>query len=163
MSSLIVNSKLLKRFWSKTRPRRNGCIEWIAAKDKDGYGYFKLNNKQMHSHRVSWILTNGEIPEHDSYHGYCVCHKCDNSSCVNPNHLFLGTAQDNIDDKIHKGRQRDSHGENHPSVRLTDSDVISIRIMYETGKHTMKSIGDKFGITRKHTGQIINRKRWSHI
>lgn len=92
------------RFWSKVN--KNGpihpivgqCWVWIGACNKN-YGNIKINKKFNYSHRVSWELHNGPIPN-----GMCVLHHCDNSLCVNPKHLFLGTKYDNTHDCINKGR-----------------------------------------------------------
>ena len=79
---------------------KNGdCIEWIGAKYPFGYGVVEHNGIRISTHRLSWILNNGEIPE-----GMCICHKCDNPPCVNPEHLFLGTQSDNMKDAYKKGR-----------------------------------------------------------
>lgn len=99
-----------KDFWSKTRLRRNGCIEWLGGQNGFGYGCVRFEGKIVSTHRLSWILTNGDIPKHDSFHGICVLHKCDNRLCVNPDHLFLGTQLDNVTDMYDKKRNKDSNG-----------------------------------------------------
>mgnify|MGYP001023313072 CR=1 FL=1 len=87
----------LKRFWSKVEMIPfHPCWEWTAAK-KDGYGRF---NDKGYAHRISYEMHFGPIPK-----GFLVCHKCDNPSCVNPEHLFLGTYQDNYDDMRKKKRE----------------------------------------------------------
>ena len=88
----------MKRFWDKV-DKTGECWIWTAYTKTDGYGQFKFDGKMRGAHRMAWLLTNGEIPD-----GMLVCHTCDNPSCVNPNHLFLGTNQDNADDKMNKGR-----------------------------------------------------------
>jgi len=94
-----------ERFWSRV-DKSDDCWEWTRGKFTSGYGSVYFKGKRVQTHRVSWVLTFGEIPEHDSYHGMCVLHKCDNPGCVNPDHLFLGTQQDNITDMIHKHRAK---------------------------------------------------------
>ncbi len=77
------------------------CWEWRGARSGDGYGTFQLPNKLIGAHRMAYILYKGEIPA-----GLCVCHKCDNPICINPEHLFLGTVVDNNRDRDTKGRGR---------------------------------------------------------
>ena len=85
-----------ERFWEKVDVAGpDGCWEWIAFKTRKGYGMFD----GYRAHRFAWLLTNGLVPE-----SIFVLHKCDNRCCVNPNHLFLGTAKDNAVDMIQKGR-----------------------------------------------------------
>lgn len=85
-----------KVFWSRTRPAENGCIEWAGCVDSFGYG--RVGRGQIPAHRVSYMLTKGEIGD------YLVCHSCDNPRCVNPDHLWLGTQTDNMRDMVRKGR-----------------------------------------------------------
>jgi hypothetical protein len=95
------------RFRSKVaaEPEEDGCVMYLGGWNCDGYGIFWLDGKQVQAHRVAWTLQHGPIPD-----GLHVLHKCDNRYCVNIDHLFLGTAQDNVNDMIAKGR--DTYGQN---------------------------------------------------
>lgn len=87
-------------FYNKITPEPNtGCHIWAASLDSVGYGLFGIRRKLFKAHRVAWMLCKGAVPE-----GLCVLHKCDTPSCVNPDHLFLGTHADNMADKKRKGR-----------------------------------------------------------
>ena len=102
------------------------CWEWLAYKNKGGYGCFKNNKKMVRAHRYAYehYKNNGQpIPSN-----LCVCHHCDNPGCVNPNHLFLGTQKDNMLDRERKGRRVNSNPKKH-----TDDEVIKIRLDYASG------------------------------
>jgi hypothetical protein len=101
------------RFFAKSRLADSAihgmgtpCLEWMACRDRDGYGQFRIAGKQYKAHRAAWLLANGQVPE-----GLCVLHRCDNPGCVRLDHLFLGTSADNIADRDAKGRQ--SQGDAH--------------------------------------------------
>ena len=105
---------LEQRFWKKVNKTKN-CWLWIGCISKYGYGKIGANGKTLLAPRVSWKIHFGQIPK-----GFCVLHKCDNSRCVNPKHLFLGTQADNIHDMYKKGRnpdfsKRDYSGEKNPN------------------------------------------------
>ena len=102
---------------------RNGCfIVFSHCKDKDGYIRIKRNGKLWLLHRWIYEKWYGKIPE-----GICVCHTCDNPGCINPDHLFLGTQNDNIKDSIKKGRWPDKIGETNGRAILTEYKVREIR------------------------------------
>lgn len=97
-----------RRFWEKVVIEPRGCWEWAGSR-RNGYGQFfvgRVGRKQIskRAHRVVWELMYGEIPPGEGYHGTCVLHRCDNPGCVNPGHLFLGSARDNAEDAAAKGR-----------------------------------------------------------
>ena len=118
-------------FWSKVEKKSSQeCWPWIGAKNKTGlaYGRFGRNHIIYKAAQVSWKIHFGPIPKGYGYHGICVCHSCDNPSCVNPHHLFLGTQGDNFRDMMKKNRRKkDYRGENNPAHRLTLEKVKEIR------------------------------------
>ncbi|WP_425555541.1 HNH endonuclease signature motif containing protein [Hymenobacter koreensis] len=89
---------LAERFWAKVE-KTPTCWNWTASTRRDGYGWFNVNNGAQLAHRVSYELCKGPIED-----GLHVLHSCDNPACVNPNHLSLGTHQDNMDEKVARGR-----------------------------------------------------------
>jgi len=107
------------------------------------------------AHRTAWELTHGPIPS-----GLCICHHCDNRICVRPDHLFLGTKDDNNKDAASKGFRS---GASNGFSKLTESDIIAIRTKYAAGGVTQQSIANQYGISAAHVSGIINRKFWNHI
>lgn len=135
----------------------NSCWLWTAGKYGKGYGSYTLDGKNQSAHRVSWKFVYGEIPE-----GLCVLHKCDTPSCVNPDHLFLGTNQDNMDDKVSKGRQ--PRKESHWRSKLTQAQVDEIRKTFRHGKSgefSGRSLAEKYGVTKHHIKLIAKNKSWA--
>ena len=157
-----IAKKDAERFWSNVDIREaDECWEWMSYKTNKGYGQVGINKKIQYAHRVSWILTNGKIPK-----GLFICHHCDNSSCVNPSHLFIGTAKDNSSDMVSKGRSRSGKvysGEDNSQSKLTAKEVRQIRSMYETGKYTKKALGEIFSVSDVTIHNIVYRKKWKHL
>lgn len=147
----------LERFMSKVTIT-DGCWPFNGSKHIDGYGWFWYKGTMQMAHRASYELNVGEIPNE-----LCVLHTCDNPICVKPNHLFLGTKKDNYDDMNIKGRRASFIGENNSSVKLTENDVIEIRLLTEQGFYTHQEIADKFGIGKSTVTNIKARRSWSHV
>lgn len=137
----------------------DGCWEWIGARNDRGYGQFRIENKICGAHRVSYALFVGDIPDN-----LLVCHSCDNPGCVNFSHLFLGTYQDNTDDKVKKNRQ--SHvgvkGENNGLHKLTEQNIYQIREMIEQG-YTQREVAKLFGVSQMTISQIKTSKNWGWL
>lgn len=154
---LVVVDKYVGRFFSKFLVDRvTECWEWDEQLDNGGYGVFCLDNRKEKAHRFSWNYYFGEIPD-----GMFVCHHCDNPSCVNPNHLFLGTHQDNMDDMAKKGRRVSLTGEDCPSSKLSYNDVRKIRALYDSGEiRNMSKLSRMFGVTIGSIRPIVKRLGW---
>lgn len=148
-----------ERFWKYTKIAKSPvlCWNWIGPKNHAGYGSMKINQKQIGAHRFSYKLHIGDIPI-----GLFVCHSCDNPSCVNPTHLWLGTPQENMTDKIKKGRTRSCHmyGETNPKSKLSVRDVEEIRKLYKTGSYTQRKLGKIYKMSHTAIGDILRHKSW---
>lgn len=153
-----MKCSLLKRFESKYIPEPNsGCWLWEGATTCGGYGHirFKINNKwtMKRAHRVAFELYKGEIPK-----GLIVRHCCDNRLCVNPNHLLLGTTQDNIDDKMNRGRH--NWGTTPGHRKLSFSIANTIREYYATNKLSYKEIALLFNTSASQVHRVLTNKIW---
>lgn len=133
-----------------------GCEIFRGYKRKDGYGNKWFRGKNDYAHRVSWVLSFGEIPE-----GMIVCHTCDNPSCVNPEHLFLGTQKDNIQDMYKKKRNPNFIGENNSQSLLKEEDVKFIKLF--GGVFTRAKLADMFGVGISTVQDILKERTWTHI
>lgn len=151
------NLSLEDRFMSHVQKSDDpdGCWIWMGSNNGTGYSQFGINGKLYLAHRVSFALFVGMIPD-----GMEVCHSCDNRACVNPAHLFVGTAQDNSDDMVKKDRQ--AKGENHGQHKLTEKDVYQIREMSKQG-YTQQEVAEMFGINQSNICLILSERTWSWI
>ena len=157
-----MRKSLEDRFWEKV-DKSDGCWNWTAGHNGRGYGAFYGDGTMLRAHRVSYELHYGPIPKQDSYHGMCVCHSCDNKLCVNPDHLFLGTHQDNMDDMYDKGRDVPLAGIRNGNSKLTESDVLNIRKVSKHGLVTQKNLSILYGVSVQLISRVINRGIWSHV
>lgn len=136
------------------------CWIWLGYCDRDGYGEFSIayNNKQhVRAHRFSYEYFLGTIPENLQ-----VCHKCDNPKCVNPNHLFLGTSQDNKNDSVNK--KRHAYGIHQGGAILNDNDVKQIIENILANKYSsVLDISKEWNIHQSTVNNIINETRWTHV
>lgn len=125
------------------------CWEWNGARTPDGYGVKRINGTLHYTHRLAWEWANGPIPK-----GMFVCHRCDNPPCCNPDHLFMGTPSDNMQDCSKKNRISRRN-----SAILTKEDVVRIRA--STGPY--KEIGKIFGVHQTTICNVKTRKTWKDV
>ena len=129
-----------------------GCGLWTSTLDRAGYGRLGINKKMRLVHRLVWEMANGPIPA-----GLHVLHRCDTPSCLNIKHLFLGTQQDNMADKVAKDRQL--KGEANGNAKLTEAQVREIR----TSQETLLALADKFGVSQMTVFYAKHGKTWKHL
>lgn len=145
-------SNIMSIFY-KIEKSDNGCWKWTGRTDKSGYG--RINNAS--THRLSYEIYVGEIKE-----GMSVCHKCDNPPCVNPDHLFLGTAKENTRDMIKKGRCNPPHGSRMWKSKLTEKDIVEIRRKCQSGEFSQKELGNIYNVGQSNISYVIN-KTWKKV
>lgn len=149
---------------------KTGCWNWTGHKNVKGYGVIAgvINGKryvpkgrQMLAHRASWIIHKGDIPKGDSYHGKIVMHKCDNPSCVNPEHLSLGTQSDNVLDMVKKGRKVSGTPSGIEHWRSSIKEQADIDLICSTKGQT-KALAEKYGVDVCTIKRIRNRNGIKH-
>lgn len=155
----------------------DACHIWNATRDDNGYGRMFIDGRRVRAHRIAYELANGPIPQDGSYHGGCVCHNCpggDNPSCVNPAHLFLGTAADNNSDR--KAKQRSAYGTSngrytHPertargdrsgAAKLTERDIpVILDLLSECSQ---ADVSRAYEVDQKTIWKIAHAKTWKHV
>lgn len=142
---LMAKEKLMSRVLFD---KETGCWIW-KSNNKFRYGYIRINMKAYRVNRLAWEVFRGEIPN-----GLWVLHHCDNTKCINPDHLFLGTQTDNMIDMTIKGR--------HPR-KFNEKIVRKVRKLYATEKYSYISLGELLGISATHIGQIVRKDRWGWL
>ena len=145
----------MERLMSKVTISENGCWEYGGVTTKWGYGAICSDGKTFSAHRFMFENKFSAIPE-----GLWVLHKCDNPGCVNPEHLFLGTTQQNTKDRNAKNRQ--ARGVSHGRAKMSEEDVLSMRSQHKNGV-PVKELAVKYSISLGNAYAIISRAKWKHI
>jgi hypothetical protein len=148
-----MDDSIAARFWKRVSKSESGCWQWTAARNNNGYGFFRIGGRagKAHlAHRVSFTIHKGQIPP-----GLCVCHSCDNPACVNPAHLWLGTHAANHADRSSKGRSIGMM----PHAKLNRRSVLEIR----ASKESQRKLAARYGVSNQLVGMVRNRQRWSHV
>ena len=157
-SYMITDNNTIARFMAHVLKVPEGCWEWTASKNSDGYGQFKFEHNMLKAHRISYRIYEGPITP-----GLSIAHSCDNPGCVNPKHLKMVTHQVNMDDREAKGRGHNKAGEANGRSILTADDVRAIRKLYPEGKHTQREIGSMFGISHVVVSKVVRRDLWKSV
>jgi hypothetical protein len=155
-----MNQEKFTLFMEKVRVRdKDSCWEWQAETDKDGYGQFYLDGGCQQSHRVMWRISTSDSPGDD-----LVLHHCDNPTCVNPNHLYLGDKRDNMKDAIQRGQWEPTSGagEDNNRAKLNESDVAEIKTRLEMG-HSHKSIAEDYPTSASNISSIATGDTWEWV
>lgn len=139
----------------------SGCWIWMMSTNEKGYGRVyagRADGRQERAHRVSYRIFKGEIPE-----GMIVCHRCDVPSCVNPDHLFLGSLKDNTQDMLAKGRNVPMVGEMCGRAVLTEKQVREARRRYQAGDGSHRSLAEEYGVSKGAMCAVLTGRSWAHI
>ena len=145
------------RFWSNYESKDHAeCWDWIGT-TIDGYGRFVVNKSSRLAHRVSWMVYRGPIPE-----GAQINHKCNNRRCVNPSHLYAGTAADNTADAVKARTAKIRRGAENNTSKLTAEQVLGIREELAGGAST-RALGRKYGVSNMAISMINTRKNWGWL
>lgn len=146
------------RLWNKIKKAGpDDCWKWKGCCNDKGYGQLGSGGREgktIYAHRTIFELEIGPIPE-----GLFVCHHCDNRKCCNPKHLFLGTNQDNVDDMVSKNRQAKIKGVLHGSSKLTEEQVLKIRL----DLRSTRKIANDYCISHGQAWRVKTKKDWKHL
>lgn len=161
--SKVAKPLALRLFSNISINLKTGCWEWLGATDY-GYGRIMIGSRTDHTrkpertHRLSYELCIGEIPN-----GLFVCHKCDNPSCINPEHLFLGTHAENMKDKYAKGRCARLAGEKNPRAKLTAENVYSMRMERAKAGTSYAKLARKYGVVPSVAQKAVKGEAWKDV
>lgn len=137
------------RFWKRVDIKGpDDCWEWLGPLRGKGYGYLGIDGKKIKANRFAWIITNGPIPE-----GRLVLHKCDNTKCVNPSHLYLGSHADNVSDRCARYEGMIGRGS-----RFNEEDIQRIKLLYSKGI-TQRKIAQELNVSQPYISLIIHGNR----
>jgi HNH endonuclease len=159
-AGIYKRKSLEDRFWSNVN--KNGpiiidtkCWEWTAGLKDNGYGQTSLNKKKFHTHRLSWEMHNGPIPENLQ-----INHRCNNRKCVNPEHLILGTQQENVSYMNFQGRH--ALGQDTGMAVLTEAQVKDIRQKYRDGVRNCE-LCREYKVSNSTIHRVVFNKLWKHV
>jgi hypothetical protein len=141
---------VLARFRSKVSVMESGCHEWRSTLHRDGYGKFWFDGKQEKAHRMAHLLFVGEIPD-----GKWVLHTCDNRKCVNPSHLYLGDAKQNVADKLARCSW-------FGNMRKTRDEIDAIRARYLTGAVSQQQLAGEYGVHQTQISRYVRGTQRTH-
>ena len=144
------------RFWRNV-DQSGGCWEWQRETDAYGYGRFWITGRQrVAAHRFSYTVARGRVPS-----GLLVLHTCDNPKCVRPDHLYLGTHDDNMRDRKERGHY--ARGEDNNKAKLTADQVRELRRLYVPHQYGSTKLARQFGISPTAVKAILAGKAWGHV
>jgi hypothetical protein len=154
------STPVTERFWRYVEKSEDGCWLWTGARTYGGYGVINSGGrggKLVRASRLSYEIHHGSFDP-----ALAVCHTCDNPPCVNPAHLFLGTAKDNTADMVRKGRASGGSppGEQHPRAKLTFAKAAEIRRIYAAGGIGMGRLAVQYGVSKRTVLNIVQGKAW---
>jgi HNH endonuclease len=136
---------LRDRYEARVEKNAEGCWGWKGAKAAAGYGHIRYQYRIYQAHRLSFEFHNGPIPE-----GMDVCHRCDNPTCTKPDHLFIGTASDNMLDAYQKGRR--------PNIKITPEQAKEIQSKFGTGLYTKVRLAKEYNVTTQAIRDALRSK-----
>jgi len=152
-----TDEELWSRFWKHTETS-TGCWEWQGAISGGRYGHLWIAGRNVYAHRIAWALHYGPLKK-----GQLVLHKCDNPKCVNPDHLFLGTHQDNMDDCVKKGRS--ARGSKSGRSKLNEEQVLEIKkkLAEPHYYHKVRDLAKEYNVHDVTIYSIKKGRTWSHV
>jgi hypothetical protein len=152
----VKTRPLADRLWEKV-DRTGECWLFTGYRNAAGYGFIGYTRGHpIMAHRAAWMVTHGPIPP-----ATLVCHRCDNPSCVRPDHLFLGSGHDNVVDMVRKGRHRPTRGSDSVNAKLAEDDVREIRRF--GGTVPDRALAERFGVSQTLIFNIRQRRAWRHV
>jgi len=152
---MIISEGYKEKFYSNVQ-KTDSCWVYSKSIEGSGYGYICVNGKTIGAHRFSYLIHYGKIP-----HKMFVCHSCDNPSCVNPKHLFLGSHKDNMQDMVKKNRGSLKKGAHRPIAKLTETEVKEIFNL--SGDLSQRELAKKFSVSQGLISNILNHKSWKIV
>jgi hypothetical protein len=157
--SITSNIYFLEYFWNNVEiSKEDKCWNWKGSTDRFGYGRSCFLCKVYKAHQMAYRIAYGDIQK-----GMCVLHKCDNTSCCNPKHLWLGTQLDNIHDMVKKNRNIKPIGSLNNKAKLNEELVREIRHKYKKGDIIQKDLATIYNVSLSTIHRVISSKSWSHI